>query len=423
MPTDDLHALAASIEHAILAGTTSCSVRLRSSIRPGSLTATYLSPADAPAVGTFVATQFANEPFNRSCGVTPQEMHAGLGLLVASEAEHEVNTDKRTTVVIKNDGVVVACAVVLLPELPRPKVAPPESLMRMLGAIKWADARVGSKLEGLPKLGLGAVDPAFRGAIGDGEVLSIYQRVIAFVEGRLRACGYAGIFSHSNETSAERHRRDGWEVLLRCPYAELPREGSQVMGDREANALLREINATLDAPTTPASRRIAASVALLGPLTFHFVDPESASVATSLADFIGAGHLREPLGNAVGLTDPQHLACISTMVRDALRIDADRRSGSASLILRAGGVIVAAVMIAQPRGNTPEPTPGCDAEKRLYDAMAWADDRAREAFKAVTGLDLHETPELALSLVAQEFRGSLGDEGSIYQRMTRACEA
>ncbi|KAJ3192382.1 hypothetical protein HK101_006645, partial [Irineochytrium annulatum] len=90
--------------------------------------------------------------------------------------------------------------------------------------MEWADAKVGSRLEGVPELGLGAVDPGFRGAIGGSDALSIYQRVTVFVEGRLKACGYGGIYSHSNETSAERHRRDGWELLLKFPYSELPKE-------------------------------------------------------------------------------------------------------------------------------------------------------------------------------------------------------
>lgn len=66
--------------------------------------------------------------------------------------------------------------------------------------------------------------PEVRGSLpaADGERHSIYTRLVQACEAQAARCGWRGIFSHSNDTSAARHARFGWLTVWRAPYVTFP---------------------------------------------------------------------------------------------------------------------------------------------------------------------------------------------------------
>ncbi|KAJ3412536.1 hypothetical protein HDV05_000617 [Chytridiales sp. JEL 0842] len=236
---------------------------------PSKHSLTHLTPALVPLLATFVSNTFQSEPLGLSIGLTdPQERHANIKYLceLALKREQEWGVSVTSICVKSNeesgDAEVVGCVVILLPtkddnnhdqrhheEEQDPHLS--DAHRRLLAALEFGDhkaeqAHPGLNLSRVPELLFGAVHPSLRGPLlplspssatpsidmKTLKPLSLYQHLIQICESNLRTqgLGHLGIHSHSNDISASR-KTEGWEVLVRVPYEEVPgTEGRAVKG-------------------------------------------------------------------------------------------------------------------------------------------------------------------------------------------------
>lgn len=133
------------------------------------------------------------------------------------------------SLILRVNGKIVTAAMIKQPgedAEPQPITV---AAQRLEDCLNYADMQA-EKLHGfvfdIPELILGACDERFRGSLIDcnGEANSIYQQLVACAEESMRSHGWRGVHSHSNDISSSRHVSNGWKVIIKIPYCDLPKE-------------------------------------------------------------------------------------------------------------------------------------------------------------------------------------------------------
>lgn len=176
----------------------------------------------------FMAKVFVQEPMSVITELPNDEDCMFMREYMRRSFVLEAKSGIQLSLVLRVNGKIVTAAMLKQPGEDTDPRGITEAAQRLEDCLNYADLQAETLHKftfDMPELILGACDEQFRGSLIDrnGESNSIYQQLVSCAEELVRGNGWRGIYSHSNDTSSGRHVANGWKVIVKIPYSDLPR--------------------------------------------------------------------------------------------------------------------------------------------------------------------------------------------------------